>query len=174
MTFMFRMWWCSEYEKALKLNRDTCAGEQRWNVKKLKGNQRKTAVLCDSPGKITPEMSQEKLNFSKIILAAANTVTIPKNVMLMYLCIYAFIFLMQTSDTLSICISSKTEFACQQSLVETKSYTLSHRILHVEITTIFYKQGLHYLLIFCHCLFYLIILFKGNKRSDEASPGSPH
>lgn len=54
---MFRMWWCSEYGKALKLNLDTCTGEQRWNVKKLKGNQRKTAVLSDSSGKITPEMS---------------------------------------------------------------------------------------------------------------------
>jgi len=80
---------------------------------------------------------------------------------------------MQRSDTLSIHVSPKTEIShFLQSLAETKSYTFSHRIIHIEITTIFYEQRLHYL--FCYCLFCLIILFRGNKRSDEASPGSPN
>lgn len=39
----------------------------------------------------------------------------------------------------SIHVSSKAEFShLLQSLVETKSYTFSYRILHVEMTTIFY------------------------------------
>lgn len=84
---------------------------------------------------------------------------------------YVFVFLMQRPNAFTIHIYYSNELAyLLQSLLATTSCTFFHKIPHVEINTIFYNQRLCSL--FCHFLFCLIILFRRNKRSDEASPGS--